>query len=135
MLDSSNACKKLAEFVHKSPLAKMLLEHECEETGHYPKAIPQANDTRWDSRCSNMEGVLYHEECLMRLARKGKLTKKVDGHTISMVPSVSNFRMIKGGVKVLKICKATTKLFETEKSPTLSLVVERLYNMDKELEY
>ena len=29
-----------------------------------------------------MEGVLYHEECLMRLARKGKLTKKVDGHTV-----------------------------------------------------
>ena len=82
-----------------------------------------------------MEGILYHEECLMRLARKGKLTKKVDGHTISMVPSISNFRMIKGGVKVLKICKATTKLFEKEKSPTLSLVVERLYNMDKELEY
>ena len=134
MLDSSDACKKLAEFVHKSPLAKMMLTSECEETGHSPKAIPQANDTRWDSRCSNMEGTLYHEECLMRLARKGKFTKRIDGHTVSMIPSITNFRMIKGGVEVLKICRETTKLFEQEKVPTLPLVVERLYNMDKDLE-
>ena len=39
-------CKNLAEFVHKSSVAKMMLEHECEETGHFSKSIPQANDTR-----------------------------------------------------------------------------------------
>ena len=50
MLDRSNACKKLAAFVHMSSQAKMLVEHDCEETGHYPKAIPQANGTWWASR-------------------------------------------------------------------------------------
>ena len=59
-----------------------------------------------------MEGTWYHEECLMRLARKGKFTKRIDGHTVSNNPSITNFRMTKGGVEFLKICKETTKLFD-----------------------
>ena len=42
--------------------------------------------------------------------------------------------MIKAGVTVLEKCKETTKIFEQEKMPTMPLVVERMYNMDKELE-
>ena len=72
MLDSSNSCKKLAEFLHKYPLAKMMLDHEFLETGHYPKAIPQANDTRWDSRCSHGGGLV---PC--------RMLDEIDGHTIS----------------------------------------------------
>ena len=54
MQSASDTCKRLAKHLHKSPLSNMLLEAECEEKNHYPKAIPQANDTRWDSRCNNM---------------------------------------------------------------------------------
>ena len=46
MLEASDTCKRLAQHLHKSPLAKMLLEHECQTTNHYPKSIPQANETR-----------------------------------------------------------------------------------------
>ena len=81
-----------------------------------------------------MEGVIYHEECLMRLARQGKFTKKSKGRTYSLVPTISQFRMIKAGVKVLRFCNVTTKQFEQEKIPTLPMVVEKFYNMDKEME-
>ena len=82
-----------------------------------------------------MEGVLYHEECLMKLARRGELTKEDPntGERKSLIPSISDFIMIKAAVKVLEKCKITTKLFEQEKVPTIPLVVERLYTVDAEL--
>ena len=48
--------------------------------------------------------------------------------------SSNMFRLIEAGVTVLEKCKETTKIFEQEKVPTMPLVVERIYNMDKELE-
>ena len=82
-----------------------------------------------------MEGVLYHEECLLRLARKGLLqVEGSDGIKRKIIPSISNFLMIKAGVKILKHCKITTKIFEQEKVPTVPLVTDRLFTMDKELE-
>lgn len=130
MLTASETCKRLAAHLHKSNLGKMLLEAECLESGHYPKVIPQANDTRWDSRHSNFEGVNYHQDCLLRLARKGKLKVKKDKQVISLVPTIEEFELIETAIKVLKICQVTTKTFEQEAEPTLPLVVERLYTMD-----
>ena len=91
---------------------------------------------RWDSTYDCMEGVLYHEECLMRLARRGELTKEdpTTGERKSLIPSITDFIMIKAAVKVLEKCKVTTKIFEKEKVPTIPLVVGRLYTVDVELE-
>lgn len=50
MLDASNMCKRLAQHLHHGEPSRKLLIAECQATGHYPKSIPQANDTRWDSR-------------------------------------------------------------------------------------
>ena len=72
-----------------------------------------------------MEGVIYHEECLMRLARKGKFKVKPKGKPVfSLLPTPQEFEMISAGVKVLKVCQTTTKIFEHEKVPTLPLVVD-----------
>ena len=82
-----------------------------------------------------MEGTIYHEECLMRLARKGKFKVKPPGKpAYSLVPTPQEFEMIRAGVNVLIVCKTTTKIFEQEKVPTLPLVIDRLFTMDKELE-
>ena len=81
-----------------------------------------------------MEGVLYHEECLVRLDRKGHLVTTSDGIRTKLIPSFSNFSLIKAGCKILKLCQQTTKLFEQEKIPTIPLLVERLFTVDKELE-
>ena len=102
-------------------------------TKHYPKALPVANDTRWDSTYSCMEGILYHEECFHRLARRGELVVEKDGEEKNLIPSIANFLMMKAGVKVLKLCKETTKVFEQEKVPTVPLVTKRLYTMATEL--
>ena len=82
-----------------------------------------------------LEGVLYHEECLVRLDRRGLLVVPQEGGVKKkLIPSFSNFSMIKAGCKILKPCQVTTKLFEIEKTPTIPLLVERLFTMDKELE-
>ena len=81
-----------------------------------------------------MEGVLYHEECLVRLDRRGLLVVSTDGIKKKMIPSFSNFSMVRVGCKILKHCQITTKVFEQEKVPTIPLLVDRLFTMDKELE-
>ena len=54
--------------------------------------IHQANDGRWDSRFQNMKDVLYHEECLLNLAAKGKLRVKKKGEQPrSLVPTPEAF--------------------------------------------
>ena len=138
LLSASDTCKRLSAHLHKSNLAKMLLQEECKEAGHFPKVIPQANETRWDSRYSNMMGVIYHQDCLMRLARKGKLKVKKDKQVVSLIPTMEEMLLIEAGAEVLKVCQDTTKVFEQEARPTLPLVVERLYTMDwllKEFEH
>ena len=86
-------------------------------------------------RLENMESVLYHKECLVRLAMKGKLRvkDKETGVTTSLIPTIGEFELVKAGVKVLAHCRTTTKLFEVEKEPTMGKVVERLYEMQEEL--
>ena len=42
--------------------------------------------------------------------------------------------MLKACVKVLSVCKETTKLWEQEKVLTLPLVVERIYTMLHEID-
>ena len=60
--------------------------------------------------------------------------KDKDGINQDLIPSIQEFRLIKAGVTVLEKCKETTKIFEQEKVPTMPLVVERMYNIDRELE-
>ena len=135
MADVADKCRKLGNHLKRADNSRKLLFDECEITDHYPKAVPVGNDTRWDSTVDCMEGVLYHKECFMRLARKGLLqVEGSDGIKRKIIPSISNFLMIKAGVKILKHCKITTKIFEQEKVPTVPLVTDRLFTMDKELE-
>ena len=85
-----------------------------------------------------MMGVIYHQDCLMRLARKGKLKVKKDKQVVSLIPTMEEFLLIDAGAEVIKVCQDTTKVFEQEARPTLPLVVERLYTMDwllKEFEH
>jgi hypothetical protein len=135
LLDASDKCKELASHLHKSIIGKLMLQSECEKAGHYPKRISQANDTRWDSRCTNMEDVLYHKTCLMSLASQGKLkVKPKNGPVYSLIPSLEELRMIKAGVDILSIVKSTTKVMEQEKVPTMPLVTKRLYDMHAEMD-
>ena len=135
LLDVSDKCKDLAAHLHKSPVAKLLLDNECGKVNHFPKNINQANDTRWDSRCTNMEDVLYHEKCLMSLASQGKMkVKPREGPAYSLVPTFEEFRMISAGVEALKIPKRTTKVMEQEKCPTMPLVTQRIYDMQAEMD-
>ena len=65
-----------------------------------------------------MEDVLFHEQCLLSLAGQGKLkVKPKDGPAYSLVPTIEEFRMLKAAVKVLKLCKITTKVMEQKKFP------------------
>ena len=82
-----------------------------------------------------MKGVLYHKQCLLRLAQQGHLRfENSEGQVVDLIPSFNDFLIIEAGAEVLESCLITTKIFEAEKSPTLPYVVERLYTMDQEYE-
>ena len=110
MGEVSDQCKRLAEHLHRSEASRKLLTAECKKVGHYPKSVPQANDTRWDSRHDNMKEVLYHEDCLVSLARQGKLMVKEQGVSYSLIPSHQEFNLIRAGVIILEKCRHTTKV-------------------------
>ena len=134
MLDKANACQKLAAHLKRADNSRHLLHAECAIVGHRPNMIPLANDTRWDSMHACMSGVLYHEQCLLAMARKGFLRfEGAGGATTDLVPSINDFRIIEAGAEILEKCKVTTKIFEQEKIPTIPLVTERLYAVDQEL--
>lgn len=134
MENISSKCKELASNIHHGTVGKMLLAEECKHTGHAPKTIHQANDTRWDTRHQNMSDVLYHEQCLLSLAAQGKLRVKKKGEpAYSLVPSPEEFRMMRGGVMVLQHCKTFTKIMEQEVVPTIPLVTQSLYDMEQEM--
>ena len=87
-----------------------LLAAECAKQGHYPKSI----------------SVTYHEDCLENLAK--------EGHLSGLVPTISEFLLIKGASTVLEECKITTKIWEAGKTPTINLVIDRVYTMIENLE-
>ena len=64
---------------------------------------------------------------------KLRVKDKETGVTTSLIPTIGEFELVKAGVKVLAHCRTTTKLFEVEKEPTMGKVVERLYEMQEEL--
>ena len=121
MTKALKTCQALATHLHKSDVDNKLLAAECQKQDHYPKSIKAYQETRWDSQWTCMDSVMYHEKCLESLAK--------EGHLVGIVPTISEFLLIKGARKVLEECKITTKLWEGEKAPTINLVIDRLYNM------
>ena len=135
MLAKAEKCRKLAAHLRRAETSRKLLHRECALSGHNPNAIPVANDTRWDSDFTCMQGVLYHKPCLLKLAQQGHLRiEDSEGRVVDLIPSFNDFLIIEAGVEILEHCKTTTKIFEMEKVPTMPLVVERLYTMDHELD-
>ena len=127
----SNVLKKsqdLATYLHKSDVAANDLAKECRKNGHSSTAIHQNNDTRWDSQLACMSSVINHQTCLENLARRG-----VERFP-ELVPSISDFLLMKGACDNLKKCKITTKIFEQEKVPTINLVVDRIFTVLEELD-
>ena len=125
MSKALKTCQALATHLHKSNLDSDLLVAECARQDHYPKTIKAYQETRWDSQWTCMNSVIYHEKCLESLAK--------DGHLQGFVPTISEFRLMKGAVTVLEECKVTKKLWEVEKAPTINLVIDRLYTMMENL--
>ena len=101
---------------------------ECRKNGHSPTAINQNNGTRWDSQLACMSSVLTHQACLENLARGG-----VERFP-ELVPSISDFLLMKSVCENLKKCKITTKIFEQDKIPTINLVVDRIFTVLEELD-
>ena len=121
-------CKEHATFIHKSDVAKDQLARECRKNDHSATVINQNNDTRWDSQLACMSSVLTHQPCLENLARGG-----IDRFP-ELLPSISDFLLIKGACENLKKCKVTTKIFEQEKVPTINLVVDRIFTVLEEMD-
>ena len=125
MTKALKTCQALATHLHQSNVDSDLLAAECTKQWHYPKSIKAYQETRWDSQHTCMDSVTYHEECLENLAK--------EGHLSGLVPTISEFLLIKGASTVLEECKITTKIWEAEKTPTINLVIDRVYTMIENL--
>ena len=125
MSKALKTCQALATHLHHSNVDSDLLAAECVKQGHYPRSIKAYQETRWDSQHTCMDSVTYHEECLENLAK--------EGHLSGLVPTISEFLLIKGASTVLEECKITTKIWEAEKTPTINLVIDRVYTMIENL--
>ena len=128
MMNVLKKCQDLATYLHKSNVAPALLSQECSQVGHSPTVVMQSNDTRWDSQEACMNSVIAHQTCLENLARRG------EERFPELVPTITDFILMKGACENLKRCKITTKIFEQEKVPTINLVVDRIFTMVEELD-
>ena len=119
-------CQKIAVFVRKSEQQKEELVEAC-KTMDVPFIIPVlANKTRWNSCYENIESNLKLKQPLLYLSNNDK---SKDQKWRTRVLSLVEFEAAEGINKALECIKKTTKLWETETSPTLHMVVRELINI------
>ena len=113
-------CKDIASLLHRSPKTQKSMTNFCEKFEHNPNQIPQQNDTRWNSELSNIKGVRHHRKCLEAMANDDLIDT-------TLVPSISEWKMIEGAVEILSPFEKTTKIWEQEMVTTLNTVGRCLY--------
>ena len=119
-------CKKLAKFSHKSTVAMMAIKNKCKEKGIKFKKPKNPQATRWNSQFENMSSILYLKGAIK------ELTDEDDGwHKLRLKDD--DWDMLEGAVNVLGVLKSATKVLEAETSPTMNLVLERIYTIREHL--
>ena len=126
MSNALQKCKDITTLTHKSEQSEKALLSYCSKFDHSPNTLKQENDTRWNSKYANMASVLHHRDCINNMGKDDKLDH-------SLVPTLSEWKMIEGACLVLKEFVETTKDWEQEKVPTLNLVAKRLYEKQEKL--
>ena len=124
-------CQNLGSYVHRSSTAVRELKKACEIKGTPYLKIVLPNETRWNSRGRNIKSVVKLKPALLLLVREGK-EFSLDWE--EKVPTVAEFKLAEGAVEVLDWVVEITKVWESEKVPTMNRVIEKLYSLDSKLQ-
>ena len=122
-------CKDLAKMTHQSTsVANQQLKDKCKELGVKFTKLLNPCETRWNSYFDCGRSILRLKVVLQAL-----FTDDESGVWSPHALSLSEWKLLQGAVQVLKPFWLTTKAWEAEKTPTLNLVIERVYTMHEEL--
>ena len=129
MNNVNKKCKALSKLTHQSTsVANEQLKTTCKRLGIKYKKLKNPNDTRWNSQYTNLESVLYLKTALQTLANEDETDL-----WSSLALTAAEWKMVQGAVTVLKPFLLATKAWEAEKTPTINLVIERVYTMHQDL--
>ena len=86
--------------------------------------LKNPNETRWNSQFMNMESIQRLKVPLQALFQEDD-----DGTWSDVLFTAADWKLLQGAVTILKPFMLVTKAWEAEKTPTMSLVGERLYTL------
>ena len=92
------------------------------------RKLKNPNATRWNSAYTNMSSVLHLKAPLQSLFE--------DDETNTWPPlalSVPEWKLVSGAMTILKPFLLVTKAWEAEKTPTINLVIDRIYTLHETL--
>jgi hypothetical protein len=120
--------KELSNYVKHSGPQRQALKKACKDVGCRYTSLKNPNDTRWNSKESNLSSIIKLKAPLQHLANGDET-----GNWSTKIFSPAEWKMAEAAVEVLKIPLYTTKMWEAEKTPTMNLVVSELYSMKERL--
>ena len=121
-------CAAVAKIVRLSPKFNRELKEACVASNISFVLPPIPNKTRWNSTFLNLEGVLKLKSALQHIQ------SNLDSDEWSeIIPSFSEWKVVSSLAQVLEKLKIVTKKFESDKSPTMQLVVKELFNLISDL--
>lgn len=122
-------CKALAKKTHQSSsVANQALKDKCKSMGVKFAKLQNPNQTRWNSQLTNMESVLRLKAPLQELFEEDETGAWYD---VSL--TAADWKLMQGAVTLLKPFLFATKAWEAECTPTINLVIERLYTIHASL--
>ena len=122
-------CKDLAKMTHQSSsVAYQQLKKKCKLMEVPFAKLKNPCETRWNSSYECMKSVLRLKNVLQII-----FTDDESGLWTPHFLSPSEWKLIQGAVTLLHPFWLATKAWEAEKTPTLNLVIERIYTLHEEL--
>ena len=121
--------KDLAKMTHQSTsVANQQLKNQCQQMGIKYLKLKNPTETRWNSQEMNMGSVLNLKPVLQVL-----FTEDEGNIWAPFSLSASEWKLLQGACTILQPFKLATKTWEAEKTPTINLVIERMYTLHEGL--
>ena len=126
MLDVLRASKQVAKFVNKSSKAQTQLKDTCKKYKIKFKKPVNPPNTRWSGYHKNLTSILYLKQPLMYL-----FSENSDWDDYSL--SSDDWKLVESATNLLKFFCDTVNIWQSESTPTLNTVIERVFTMNEEI--
>ena len=127
--DAVEAATKLSNFARKSRYLHLTMKRKktCKQAGHSFSKLKGVSKVRWNSMYQMIKAVSKHQLCINMIAAD---------ELVPNMPTieVGHWKLLKNLIAVLEPLEHTTKIWESEKQPTMSRLAEEAYNLSEKLE-